>query len=219
MKKVVAAVFAHPDDEAFGPGGTLALLSQKSDVYLITATGGEAGKNSSEDTNHKLSQIRRKELLSAAKVLGIKKVYFLGFVDGSLCNALYHKIASNLEEVLRELKPTTVITFEPRGISGHIDHIAISFITTYVTKKLSSVKKLLYYCVLEKYNSAPKDYFIHYPKGYSKDQIQVEFDIESVFEIKRKAMLKHKSQAHDAKRILKNLEKRPKKEYFIATPL
>jgi LmbE family N-acetylglucosaminyl deacetylase len=215
MKKAVVAVFAHPDDEAFGPGGTLAKLSKTSDVYLITVTGGERGKNSLKKSEKKLSDIRHKELLEATKILGVKKVFFLGYEDGTLSNSIYHEIASKIEKKLKELKPATVITFEPRGVSGHIDHIAVSLITTFVVKKLPYVKDLLYHCIREAQSKQMNDYFIYFPKGYKKSEIDKIVDIKEVWEIKKRAMLEHKSQKHDAIRILKQMEKLPKEEYFI----
>ena len=80
----LVAVFAHPDDEAFGPAGTIAKLARSHDIYLLCATKGDAQGN----TN--LGQIRQKELLESARILGVKKVYFLGFADGTLSNSLYH---------------------------------------------------------------------------------------------------------------------------------
>lgn len=216
MRKAIAAVFAHPDDEAFGPGGTLALLSKTHDVHLIIATGGEAGKNSLKSKVKLLSNVRKEELRESAKILGIKKVYFLGFYDGTLSNNLYHKLASKIQKKLEQIKPETVITFEPNGVSGHIDHITVSFVTTFAVRKLPFVKKLLYYCLLENQREAPDNYFIHFPKGYKKSEIDVEFDTTSVWDIKKKAMLSHKSQKHDAERILKKLENLPKREYFLS---
>lgn len=216
MRTTVVAVFAHPDDEAFGPAGTLALLSKTHDVYLITATGGEIGKNSLKKTTNDLSEIRHQELLESAKILGVKKVYFLNFTDGTLSNSHYHKLAAKIKNILEELQPITVITFEPRGISGHIDHITVSFVTTYVFNRLKTIKNLYYYCILEsERRRQPDDYFIYFPKGYKKSATDWEVDIEEVWDTKVKAMKAHKSQKHDADTILSTLEKLPKKEYFL----
>lgn len=63
--------------------------------------------------------------------MGVKKVHFLDFLDGTLSNNLYHKLADKIEGHLKKLKPHTVITFEPLGVSGHIDHITVSMVTTF----------------------------------------------------------------------------------------
>ena len=157
MKPVVIAIFAHPDDEAFGPGGTLATFAKTDDVYIITVTGGEAGKNSLSKSNQTLSNIRKQELLNSAKILGVKKVFFLGFKDGTLSNNLYHKIAAKIEKKLTRLKPNIVITFEPGGVSGHLDHIATHFITTFVIKKLKKTPELWYYFVPDTHRALPSD--------------------------------------------------------------
>lgn len=216
MKKTVVAVFAHPDDEAFGPAGTLAKFSKTHDVYILCATGGEAGKNSLSKTESKLSEVRKNELLASAKILGVKQVYFLGFEDGTLSNNLYHKLAEKIEDKLKVLKPEIVITFEPHGISGHIDHIAVSFVTTFVVQKIKTVKKLYYYCILKnERRRQPGEYFIYFPQGYEKSEIDWICNTESVWDIKVKAMKAHKSQKHDTSVILKVLEKLPKREHFL----
>lgn len=214
MKKTIVCVFAHPDDEAFGPGGTIATLSKDNAVYIICVTNGDAGQNHTQK-NSDLGGIRKKELSKSAKILSVKKVYFLGCKDGSLSNNLYHEIAQKIQDILEKLRPQTLLTFEPRGISGHIDHIAVSMITTFVFEKLPFVETLLYYCITQRARKLNKKYFIYFPPGYRSSEIDMTVNTESVWEQKVKAMFCHQSQIHDVKRILKNQTKLPKKEYFL----
>ncbi len=207
--KTIVAIFAHPDDEAFGPAGTLAQLARDNDVYILCATRGEA------EGNHDLGRTRSEELAKSAKVLGVKKVFLLGFRDGTLSNALYHKLAEKIENHLKSLRPHTLITFENRGVSGHIDHIVVSMVTTYVFYRVPSVRTLLYYCISQEARSEIDDYFIYFPEGHKKSEIDKVVNIEDVWPKKVEAMLAHKTQIQDAKRILANLEKLPKEECFL----
>lgn len=207
--KTIVAVFAHPDDEAFGPAGTLAKLANNFKVYILCATKGEAG------IGEKLAQIRSAELQHSAKILGIKRVHFLGFSDGTLCNAVYHQLAEKISKRLSLYKPETIITFEPRGISGHIDHVTVSLATTYVFYRLPFIKTLLYYCISNAERKLIKDYFIYFPPGYKNDEIDKVVDIKRHWLQKVQAMRAHKSQKKDADTILKMLSKLPKEEYFL----
>lgn len=209
LKKTVVAIFAHPDDEAFGPSGTLTILSKTYNAYLLCATRGEAG-----GSHPRLAQIRSAELKKSAQIIGIKKVYFLGFTDGSLSNSLYHILAKKIEYCLKKLKPEIVMTSEPRGVSGHIDHITVSMATSYVCQKMPFVKTVLYHCLRYEDTLNEKKYFIYFPPGYKKEEIDKTVDISKVWEIKLKAMMAHQSQNKDAKRILKNRIFASKEEYF-----
>lgn len=210
IKKTVIAVFAHPDDEAFGPSGTLTILSRTYDVYLLCATRGEAGGN-----HPGLAKIRSAELKKSAHIIGIKKVYFLGFIDGSLSNSLYHNLAKKIEYYLKKLKPEIVMTSEPRGVSGHIDHITVSMATSFACQKMPFVKTVLYYCLRYEDSLREKNYFIYFPPGYRKEEINKTVDISKVWDTKLKSMMAHQSQIKDAKRILKNRIFASKEEYFL----
>ncbi len=211
----LVGIFAHPDDEAFGPGGTLALEAKKRDVYLICVTNGEAGKSSLDEVRE-LGEVRREELLESAKILGIKKVFFLGYHDGTLSNTLYHEIAEKIIRILNDIKPNTLLTFEPRGVSGHIDHIAVSMITSFVFYKVSYVKHLWQYCLTEKARNVEEyDYFIYFPPGYKKSEIVKIRDVSPIWKQKVKAIHAHKSQLHDIEQILKRHAKLPKEECFL----
>lgn len=131
----IFAIFAHPDDESFGPGGTLAKLSKNHDVYIICATSGDIGG---------LGNIREKEIASSTKILGITKIFFLRYGDGALSNSIYHALAKEIQQILDEFNPEKLLTFEPRGISGHIDHVAISMITSLLYEKLDYIRQLWY---------------------------------------------------------------------------
>ncbi len=218
-KKVVVCVFAHPDDEAFGPSGTIYKLAKKNDVYILCATKGQAGQDSRSETGISLTTRRAQELKRSAKILGVKKVYFLGFKDGTLSNNLYHKLAAKIKTHLELLKPETVITFEPHGVSGHIDHITVSMTTTFVVNKLLFVKELWYHCIKQELASFMNDYFIYFPPGYKSSEIDKVVDVKDVWDIKVKAMHEHESQKHDAEIILKVAANFPKEEYFLVKTL
>ena len=82
VTRTILAVLAHPDDETFGLGGTLALYALKGyDTYLVCATRGEAGTVDSEhlDGFKDTADLRTEELNRAAKILGLKEVFFLGY--------------------------------------------------------------------------------------------------------------------------------------------
>lgn len=208
----IVAIFAHPDDESFGPAGTIAKLARKNDLYLICATKGEAGKGDPQ----KLGETRAAELLESAKLLGIKKVFFLDFIDGTLSNSIYHRIAGQIENIIKKIKPSTIITYEPRGISGHIDHITVSMVCSYLFERLSYVDKILYYCIDQKNRSKfGSDYFIYFPPGYKKSEIDMIVPVADVWDLKVEAMMLHKSQRHDAQRILQRRSGLPKEECFL----
>jgi LmbE family N-acetylglucosaminyl deacetylase len=124
------AIFAHPDDESLGAGSTLAKYAAEGvETYLICATKGERGWTGSEADNPGLAELgrmREKELLAAAKELGIQRVYFLDYLDGDLDQAPQGEAINKIAELIREIRPQVALSFGPDGIYGHPDHIAIS---------------------------------------------------------------------------------------------
>jgi LmbE family N-acetylglucosaminyl deacetylase len=129
MRKTLLVVLAHPDDESFPIGGTLAKYAAEGvEITLICATLGEMGIPDLEPAQAAI--IREKELKEAASVLGLHKVQFMRYPDGSLPNADPEQVVSQLMNAMRRLRPNAVITFGPDGISGHPDHVAISRLVT-----------------------------------------------------------------------------------------
>jgi LmbE family N-acetylglucosaminyl deacetylase len=128
------AVFAHPDDESMGMGGTLAKYSaQGVDTYLVCASRGERGWFGPEEQNPGLTllgQIRTRELENAIKELGMKSLHFLDYIDGEVDQAYHAKAISKIVTQIRNIKPQVVVTFPPDGNYGHPDHIAIGQFTS-----------------------------------------------------------------------------------------
>jgi LmbE family N-acetylglucosaminyl deacetylase len=122
------AVFAHPDDEAFGTGGTLTRYAAEGhDVYLVTATRGEAGQIVEPDlaTSANLPYVREQELRCACQIYGVNPPRFLDYQDGQLPIVNQGQAVGRLVRLIRDLKPQVLITFGPDGIYGHYDHIAV----------------------------------------------------------------------------------------------
>ena len=132
------AVLAHPDDESLGVGGTLAkYASEGVDVFLLTATRGDAGRyrgHRPSDNEHPgptaLASIREHELRAAASVLGVRDVSLLEHGDQRLDSANPREVVKDIAGHLRRVRPDVVVTFGPDGAYGHPDHIAISQFTT-----------------------------------------------------------------------------------------
>ncbi len=122
------AVYAHPDDEAFGSGGTLAkYAAQGCDVYVVTATRGEAGQIAAPEiaTPANLPDVRERELRCACQIYGVHSPIFMGYQDGQLTIVHQGQAVARLVRIIRELRPDVIITFGPDGIYGHYDHIAV----------------------------------------------------------------------------------------------
>lgn len=211
-------ICAHPDDEAYGPAGTLAKLAEHKDVYLICVTNGnDKTRVYTEDIKESgLSNIRHIELETSASVLSIKKVFYLGYEDGNLSNNIYHEVAEKIETILKEVGATTIMTYENRGVSGHIDHIFVSMVCTYIFKRNQDLKELHYYCLDEKERELiGEDYFVYFPQGYKDSEIDKVVDVSDVWDKKVAAVKAHPSQIEDEAEIEEWLEKGTKKEHFI----
>jgi len=127
-------VGAHPDDETLGAGGTLARYAAEGvETFVVTATSGQAGRyrdNRDHPGPEALGRIREAELRAAAKVLGVREVSLLGYMDGRLDRADPGEVTSRIAVHLRRIRPQVVLTFDPNGAYGHPDHIAICQFTT-----------------------------------------------------------------------------------------
>jgi LmbE family N-acetylglucosaminyl deacetylase len=125
MPKRFLFLLAHPDDETFGPGATIARYAREgAEVHLVTATRGEAGMVGDPpltDREH-LGEVRSGELLAAAGILGIAKVHFLGFLDGQLAAVPRELLVERAVEVIRNVRPHVLVGFGPEGVSRHADH-------------------------------------------------------------------------------------------------
>jgi LmbE family N-acetylglucosaminyl deacetylase len=138
--KILLAILAHPDDETFGMGGTLALYAQKGvRIHLICATRGEVGEIDKEykEKIKSAACLRTQELRCAAEVLGIEQLHFLNYRDSgmpgsesnnhprALAAQPVEKVAREVAHLMRQIRPDVVITFDPIGGYRHPDHIAI----------------------------------------------------------------------------------------------
>lgn len=214
-KPSLVTIFAHPDDEAFGPAGTIAQYSKTHNVHLICATRGEAGENYLDDSTRSIGEIREEELRASAAILGVKKVYFLDYEDGSLCNSKYHNIANKIKVILNRIKPEVLMTFELRGVSGHLDHVAMAMITYFLFYKVPYTKKMLSYVIPREVTDQMRDYFIYVPHGFKRERVDKIVNISSVWDLKKQAIMQHKSQQPDVSRMLTAMDHYPKEEYFL----
>lgn len=185
------AVFAHPDDESFAIGGTLAKYAAEGvKVVVVSATRGEAGVSDLDAVE--AAALREAELRQAAAELGVSRVVFLGYSDGGLADVDPDEAVSRLMALLRELRPQVVVTFGPDGISGHPDHVTISrwMTTAFDALEEADAPRRLYYvapspatqqgCQVDSMLPLPAD--------------AVGIDVGAYLEAKARAMQAHASQ-------------------------
>lgn len=143
-ERALLAVLAHPDDETFGMGGTLALYARKGvAIYLVCATRGEVGEVEPQfmEGFQSVADRRETELRCAAGILGLRGVRFLNYRDSgmagsednqhplALVNQPINAVAAEVVQSIREIRPQIVLTFDPIGGYRHPDHIAIHLAT------------------------------------------------------------------------------------------
>jgi len=123
------AVLAHPDDETFRCGGTLALLARQGvRVQVLSATRGQAGSCGDPPLCRpdELGQIREGELRCACRALGLESPILLDYQDGVLDQVSETEAVSRITAVIQKLRPQILLIWPPDGLSGHPDHVAVS---------------------------------------------------------------------------------------------
>ncbi len=130
MGKIILAVSAHPDDIEFSCGGALFKLRDKGyEIYYIVATNGENGFKIAHKPKSERIKTRYKEQLNAARLLGVKKVFFLNYKDGLLPNNTELRV--KIARIIKKVKPNIIFTFDPANKSfesvnlSHTDHRVI----------------------------------------------------------------------------------------------
>jgi LmbE family N-acetylglucosaminyl deacetylase len=128
-------VFAHPDDESLGTGGTLAHYAKEGvATHLLCATRGDRGRYFDQPKPGPGPEVvgreREAELRAAARELGVRDVRVLGYPDGGLAGVDAAEAIAAIAAEIRRIKPQVVMTFGPDGAYGHADHIAISQLTS-----------------------------------------------------------------------------------------
>ncbi|KUJ64271.1 N-acetyl-1-D-myo-inositol-2-amino-2-deoxy-alpha-D-glucopyranoside deacetylase [Streptomyces albus subsp. albus] len=140
-------VHAHPDDESINNGATMArYAAEGAQITLVTCTLGEEGEvippalaHLAADREGGLGAHRTGELAAAMKELGVVDHRFLGgagrYRDSGMMGAPQNdhpdafwqadvdRAAASLVEVIREVRPQVLVTYDPHGGYGHPDHI------------------------------------------------------------------------------------------------
>ena len=144
--------FPHPDDESFGPGGTIAKYAREGvEVHYVCATRGEVGTVDAElikpyehlPADQRLGALRGQELRAAADILGLTGLHYLGYRDSGMTGSTDNRdprafINANPVEATgptgqdRSARSSrkSIVTFDPFGGYGHPDHIFIHHRTT-----------------------------------------------------------------------------------------
>jgi len=212
------AVFAHPDDETFRCGGTLALLARRGvRVWVLCATRGEAGVADMDP--QQAGQIRQAELQCACRALGIQPPRFLSYQDGTLSQVDDAEAVAQIAAVARELRPHVLLTWPPDGLSGHPDHICVSRWTAQAFQQATgweaeSPAALYHLAVPQSVAQALGLAQLH---AVPDDQITLAVDVTVVWEQKMAAICCHRTQAGSTP-ILRASEERQRlflgKEHF-----
>ncbi len=191
----ILALFAHPDDETFLAGGTLAKYAANGwEVSVLCATRGEAGRRGDyEDQNlsaGEFAMVRQLEMEAACDVLGVRKPVFLNCADQGIANDCQDSARVEIVRFLRDLKPDVVITFGPDGVSGHTDHVAIGEIATAAVRE-AGIRSLYYVLRSESLSTCCKP-----EVPVSPPPVTTVIDVSGFGERKLQAMRCYRSQKH-----------------------
>jgi LmbE family N-acetylglucosaminyl deacetylase len=198
IPKIAMSIHAHPDDQEFSIGGTLAKWARLgSEIVSVIITSGNSGSNDpSKDGNYKeeLAQLREQEQLAANAVLGIKHTVFLRYQDGELEATI--SLRKDLTRIIRQFKPDIVATGNPEGwfygdeYINHPDHRAAAQAACEAVFP-SAGTRLIFADLLEA-GYEPHDVRRLYVHGTDKSNTWV--DITDTMDLKIQALQQHVSQ-------------------------
>ncbi len=140
-------LFAHPDDEVFCVGGTIARAGVAgAETAIVSLTQGEAGeiRDSALATRRTLGATRATELAAAATALGVASVDCLDLGDGNLARMPFPELVAQVCSILERFEPDVVVTFGDDGGFGHPDHMASSLATLAAREQVARPPRVLH---------------------------------------------------------------------------
>jgi LmbE family N-acetylglucosaminyl deacetylase len=224
MKKLIFGIFAHPDDEAFGPSGTLLMETKAgTELHLITLTLGQSGTN--PDNHPDLGTVRNKEWRKAGKLIGATSLHDLGYDDGCLCNSAMigaaKKIEDIVEDICRDRHDITIefMSMDLNGISGHIDHIVAaraSMLAFHRLKKQDKrITRIRLACIPDSYLPSENTEWLYMEAGRTKEDINEVVDARQHREEIIEIMRAHHTQRSDGESHIKQRSDTLGINYFI----
>ena len=228
QRGAILALFAHPDDESFAVGGTLARYAAEGiPISIITATRGERSTlgESGRFSTEALGRLRTRELKRAAAVLGVKEVRILGYPDGGLSELPAGKLESDIAAAIEEIRPSAVLTFDVGGVTGHPDHIAMAAAATMAFGSAAKAggaiasprHARLFYWVLPdslaaSIEAATGTRWVSTPD----DAVGVIVDTSAFLEVQRRAIACHRSQSNPLpEALVARLATQRGREFFV----
>jgi LmbE family N-acetylglucosaminyl deacetylase len=147
-------VWAHPDDEAYLSAGLMALARHGGQrVAVITATAGERGTDDPVRwPPARLARRRRRELAASLAACGVHEHHWLGYADGGCADVPEAPAVAAIGRIMTAVRPDTVVTFGPDGMTGHADHRAVSAWTTAAWERYGGSARLWYATQLDSFH-------------------------------------------------------------------
>lgn len=219
MTRTLVCVFAHPDDDAYGAAGSVALHADEDDFrfVLIHATRGELGEipEGFPATRETLGAVRQGEDEAAWRAHGRvpDRHEWLGLPDGGLADLPFDGVVDAVAAILAEEQPTVVVTFGPDGIFGHPDHITIGAATDAAFLRLQpdhphAFRRLVHGAVpqgvFERWNQQRAELGLwtfdptqtYHMRGIPDEEIAITVDVSAVTGRIVAGLREHKSQLH-----------------------
>lgn len=223
MTRRLLAVFAHPDDESFGPGGTLAKYAAEGvQIAVVIATRGEGSTLGADLHGNELGQVRSAELECASDALGISDVRLWSYPDTQLNRIDGQKLVDKVALAISDFRPDVLLAFHPDGITANPDHIAM---TKAVVRAFSSAganvgdghSPALYFwsitdSIAEHLRGISPIPFV----GVPEKEVSAIIDTSSFLAQQWKAIRCHKSQSDPLPPVLKGrMEAQSGREFFV----
>lgn len=217
-KLSLLAVFAHPEDESFGPAGTLAKYANEGiEVSLVSATRGDTPIKVEEKSQ------RARDRVCSCRASGIRRACLFDYRRGELNRVTPQVVAERLVRLIREIRPQVIITFGPGGLTGDGDNQIINAAATQAFRDAGDSTKFahhfseglhayapqkLYYCLLP--HSLIKRWGVPGLNSVPDDEITAVLNVSTYSEAIKNALY---CQRHDVLDFIRMLSENPKVEW------
>lgn len=206
MQKILFGLFAHPDDEAFGPVATLLKeVSEGTELHLVVLTAGENGTN--PDNVPDLGEVRLQEWHEAGKLIGAASMHHFGYTDGMLNNLNHLEITDRFADLVKETVvgrediEVEFMSLDLNGYTGHIDHIVAARSACLAFYRLRAaglpMTRTRLFCWARNTQPETNIDFVYMEPGHSPEEIDEAVDASAYLEKAHVVMQTHITQRGD----------------------